>query len=89
MDINNMAELIILQAFEDLGDPRQRKDSLEFFNGNGFKACAGMAGMGNKDMAQVLELLRDYNSSETREQQACRAGYRPGSMIPYLVAPER
>jgi hypothetical protein len=41
--IKALAEGIILQAIEDLGDAGHRKESLQFFMGEGFDTWAGIA----------------------------------------------
>lgn len=55
MGAKTLAEAIILQSMEDLWDGKERADALRFFDGEGFSACAKIAGL------NFFEQLRLYN----------------------------
>ena len=58
MNIRNIAELIILQSIEDLWNERERSGSADFFRGEGFPLCAGIAGMDLQDQGRLLNMVR-------------------------------
>ncbi len=43
MGYRNLAEAVILQSLEDLCHPSYRRESKEFFKGDGYKICAEIA----------------------------------------------
>ncbi|KAF0143303.1 MAG: hypothetical protein FD156_2722 [Nitrospirae bacterium] len=55
MSAKTLAEAIILQTMEDLWDKNERADAVRFFDGEGFSACAEIAGM------NFFEQVRLYN----------------------------
>ena len=57
MNIRNIAELIILQSIEDLWNGRERSGSADFFKGDGFPLCAGIAGMDLHDQGRLLTMV--------------------------------
>ncbi|MFZ2196241.1 MAG: hypothetical protein WAV13_00800 [Thermodesulfovibrionales bacterium] len=57
MNIRNIAELIILQCIEDLWNERERSGSADFFTGEGFSLCAGLAGMDLHDQGRLLNMV--------------------------------
>lgn len=57
-----LAEAIILQSIEDLWSKTHRKESLEFFTGEGFRQCADMAGMSVVERLRIMRMLRKVNS---------------------------
>ena len=57
MNIRNIAELIILQCIEDLWNERESSGSADFFAGEGFPLCAGIAGMDLNDQGRLLNLV--------------------------------
>ena len=57
MNIRNIAELIILQCIEDLWNERERSGSTDFFTGEGFSLCAGLAGMDLHDQGRLLNMV--------------------------------
>jgi len=59
-----IAEAIILQAIEDLWNAVHRKESIEFFTGEGFAICARIAGMGLKEK---LKLIQAINKGYTKK----------------------
>ena len=57
MSVRAMAEMMILQAMEDLEDPEYRAESLEFFSGARFADCAKLAEMGHQEMVRMLKIV--------------------------------
>lgn len=57
MGKRSLAEAIILQSMEDLWDPQHRQQSLDFFSGEGFEICAGMAGLTEGECQEIFKLL--------------------------------
>ncbi|MBI5204013.1 MAG: hypothetical protein HZA11_03755 [Nitrospirae bacterium] len=55
MSAKTLAEAIMLQTMEDLWDKNERADAVRFFDGEGFSACAEIAGM------NFFEQIRLYN----------------------------
>jgi len=60
MSLRTMAESIILQAMEDLEDPEQRAECLDFFHGYRFRMFAKMAGIKNEDIMGFREYTKQY-----------------------------
>jgi len=57
MNVGNIAELIILQCIEDLWNEKERTGSTDFFTGEGFSLCAGLAGMDYHDQGRLLNMV--------------------------------
>ncbi len=55
--IKTLAEAVILQAMEDLWSKTHRQKSIEFFQGDGFKRYADLAGMAPADRTKLLKLV--------------------------------
>ena len=53
-----IAEAIILQAIEDLWNTVRRKESIEFFAGEGFAICARIAGMGLYEKLKLIQAIK-------------------------------
>lgn len=53
----DLAEAIILQSMEDLYIPEYRKDSIDFFRGEGFKICAEVAGLNINKQLNILHYV--------------------------------
>jgi hypothetical protein len=53
-----IAEAIILQAVDDLWSPVHRKESIEFFTGEGFVICARIVGMGLYEKLRLIQLIK-------------------------------
>lgn len=53
----NLAEAIILQSIEDLWGPIHKKESIDFFKGEGFRLAAEMAEMSAVDKRRLLLIL--------------------------------
>jgi hypothetical protein len=58
-----LAEAVILQAMEDLWSDAHRKESLEFFEGEGFSHCADLAGMRVVERLKLIRMLRRLNAA--------------------------
>jgi hypothetical protein len=58
-----LAEAVILQAVEDLWSETHRKESLEFFEGEGFRHCADLAGMRVVERLKLIRMLRKLNAA--------------------------
>ena len=56
--VKNLAEAIIVQSVEDLWSPLHRKESTDFFTGEGFRLASEMAGMSAVDRLRLLLMLR-------------------------------
>ena len=56
--LRGLMEAIILQALDDLGSSIHRKESIEFFKGNGFKVCAKIAGLDLEEQSGIFLSLR-------------------------------
>jgi hypothetical protein len=54
-----LAEAVILQAIEDLWEPSQREESIEFFKGEGFETCASLAGMSHARKIMLIKMIAD------------------------------
>jgi hypothetical protein len=52
-----LAEAIILQSMEDLWNGAHRKESVDFFEGEGFRTCAEMACMRQEEQLKVLQMI--------------------------------
>jgi hypothetical protein len=61
--VKEIAEAMMLQAIEDIWLPGKKRESPEFFGGNGFTDCADIIGMSLYERQRVLQLV----------QQACRS----------------
>ena len=53
-----IAEAIILQSIEDLWSPAHKKESIEFFTGEGFILCAKIAGMGLYEKLKLIQVIK-------------------------------
>jgi hypothetical protein len=51
------AEAVILQSIEDLFDSMQRKESIDFFKGEGFRLYAKIAGLSSTDQIRIIRML--------------------------------
>lgn len=65
--MNALSERIILQALEDLWDADERKESVEFFRGEGFTLCAEMANINLFDQVSLLKLVNDVVRREQKK----------------------
>ncbi len=57
MGYKSLAEAVILQSIEDLWSPSHKNESKNFFEGDGFKICAEIAGMNSLKQYKFLHLL--------------------------------
>jgi hypothetical protein len=55
--LTNLAEAVILQSLGDICTPAYRKESKEFFEGDGFKIFAEIAGLNVAKRFRILLLL--------------------------------
>ena len=55
--IKSLAEGIILQAMEDLWDKDLRQESFQFFKGEGFKICAGLACLDGQEQSRIMNMV--------------------------------
>jgi hypothetical protein len=53
----SLAEAIILQSMEDLSILEYRRESMEFFSGDGFKICADIADININKQSKILLLV--------------------------------
>ena len=58
MRLKNLAEAIIVQSMEDLWNRNHKKESSQFFMGEGFRLASEMAGMSAVDRLRLLLILR-------------------------------
>lgn len=57
MGYKSLAEAVILQSVEDLWSQSHRDESKDFFEGDGFKICAEIAGMNSIKQLKFKYLL--------------------------------
>ena len=57
MGYKSLAEAVILQSIEDLWSQSYRDESKDFFEGDGFKICAEIAGMNSIKQLKFKHLL--------------------------------
>ena len=55
--LTTLAEAIILQSIEDLWCEKEKADSMDFFTGERFRICSGMACLEFEDQLEVLGLV--------------------------------
>jgi hypothetical protein len=65
-----LAEAVILQAMEDLWSSAHSKESMEFFEGEGFRYCADLAGMRIVDRLKLIRMLRGLNADAFRTKHS-------------------
>jgi hypothetical protein len=54
----SLVEAIVLQAVEDLWDPAHREESIAFFSGEGFPACAQILGMAGSQRSCLIQMIK-------------------------------
>jgi hypothetical protein len=57
MNVEKLAEAIILQSVEDLWNERYREDCINFFSREEFSICARMGGMNVSDQIKLLNMV--------------------------------
>jgi len=62
MAIEDLAEAVIFQSLEDFWAKGRRKESIDFFTGDGFRVFADIAGMKVVDRLALLKLMRSSTS---------------------------
>ncbi len=55
--VKKIAEAIILQAIEDLWRPAHKKESVDFFTGEGFEICANLVDFGLYEKLKLIQLI--------------------------------
>ena len=65
MGIRALGESIILQSLEDLASATHRRESIHFFNGEGFRLSAKIAGLGVPEMEKIMALSTLISPAET------------------------
>jgi hypothetical protein len=70
MRLKALAEAVILQSIEDLWSTTNRRESIEFFEGEGFRHCADMAGMKVVERLQLIRMLRKLNAVAFKTKHA-------------------
>jgi hypothetical protein len=65
-----LAEAVILQAVEDLWSSAHSKESVEFFEGDGFRHCADLAGMRVVERLKLIRMLRRLNADAFRTKHS-------------------
>jgi hypothetical protein len=65
-----LAEAVILQAVEDLWSSAHSKESVEFFQGEGFRYCADLAGMRIVERLKLIRMLRRLNAGAFRTKHS-------------------
>jgi hypothetical protein len=64
--IKNLAEAVILQSLEDLWDPSHRIESIDFFNGDGYRIYAKLAGLNQPRSHKILNIPWEKKRVKTR-----------------------
>lgn len=67
MGARKLAEAIIMQSLDDLSDARHRSESIDFFTGEGFSICAGIAGMGIEEKLRLMDIVKRLSSQNQRQ----------------------
>jgi hypothetical protein len=65
MGFRNLAEAVILQSLEDLWYPVHRKESREFFEGEGFKIYAKIAEIDSLRKFKIIHLTGRRRNDRT------------------------
>lgn len=69
MGARKLAEAIILQGLDDLSDSRYRSESIDFFTGEGFEVCAGMAGLDIEEKLKIMSLVKSLTGQGQRQSR--------------------
>jgi len=64
--IKSLAEAVILQSLEDLWDPSHRIESIDFFNGDGYRIFAKLAGLNQAHSYKMLNIPWEKKRVKTR-----------------------
>ena len=70
MGYKSLAEAVILQSMEDLWHPSHRDESKNFFEGDGFKICAEIAGINSTKQYNFIHLLGGKTHVRTSKSQS-------------------
>ncbi len=68
----NLAEAVILQSMEDLWHPSYKEESREFFEGDGFKICAEIAGLNSMKKFKCIHLMGGKTHVRTIKDRSAR-----------------
>jgi hypothetical protein len=68
--LKTLAEAVILQAMEDLWSSAHSRESVEFFEGEGFRYCADLAGMRVVERLKLIRMLRKLNAEAFRTKHS-------------------
>jgi hypothetical protein len=64
--ITSLAEAVILQSLEDLWDPSHRIESIDFFNGDGYRIYAKLAELNQTRSHKILNISWRQKRVKTR-----------------------
>jgi len=60
--LKDLAETIILQSLEDLFTVDSAKESIRFFEGEGFRLAAEIAGLGFEEKQEIMHIFMRISS---------------------------
>lgn len=81
--LRGLAEGIIMQSLEDLWTDKERDESVEFFQGEGFTICAEAAGMDLYDQVRLFNLANSIISGSPKPPAKMRSTYRTEKVLSY------
>ena len=81
MNLKALAESIILQALEDLENPEERVECLDFFHGHRFRLMARMAGIKTDDIVRFRAFTGQYLHPLCAEETPTRADRKMFKMM--------
>jgi hypothetical protein len=81
MNVEKLAQAVILQSIEDLWDERHREDCINFFSGEEFSICAGLGGMNVPDQIKLLNMVNGLIKNLKKPAESLR--------IPKAIEPRR
>jgi hypothetical protein len=70
MGVKSLAEAVILQSFEDFLSHDYEYESREFFEGEGFKLCAEIAGIDSIRKCKLLNMLGGKHAESFKLHEA-------------------
>jgi hypothetical protein len=65
--VKKLAEGIIIQSIEDLWSRKDRRDAIDFFDGDGVGICAELAEMSLYDEVRLFNIVNEVISSRNGE----------------------
>jgi hypothetical protein len=66
-----LAEAVILQSIEDLWIPVCKRESLRFFQGDGFELCSEIAGISYIRQLAMLRMLSKAGQKKFMQHEKC------------------